>query len=216
LLPDLLAMAPPSGDGAQFDPARSASSTAIEVPAPQGADADDVGTVGMGFWYATLAPAIGNDAASAAARLWQGDATWSTGTEQRPCLTATVATASPEAQAALLNAFTQWAGSRPQEAEATASAQPGNTLSVHSCEVPGQVAPSLASLGPFYQAGFTGRLILDRLVDAGMVDTAPARACSLNGLAGLDAASFTAAANDLGTPLGAPLLAIRDQCNTAS
>jgi hypothetical protein len=123
-----------SNDGGVFDPFRGIDA-AIAAPAPAGSY-----SMGMMFWYHSLAGRIDDRQAWGAALAWAGDAT-TVKAGAAPCFESTISAFDPAGAAALKNAFDAWVAASPANAQASVTTSGEKGVLVKACD-PGVLAPN--------------------------------------------------------------------------
>ena len=183
----------PSSDAPVFDPARADAAPVVAstskaaptasvkaTPGSSAALSPSTRSLGMEFWFEALVPTIGVESARQAALLWTGDSSNPSVLDGKACISSTVTTADPAAQARLLAVMTQWATTRPQTSVATAVAAPPTGVTISMCEpvdplaVPEGKPDEMKTL---FDHADGERAVLARAEDLGLPDTAAPRAC---------------------------------------
>ena len=166
---------PPASDAQVFDPAAGAASSSST---PTGTSTGSV-VLGVEFWYDTLAPAIGPDAARTAALRWTADTSSASIVNGQACLSSTITTAGPEDQAALRAAFDAWAQTRPTSTNTTIGAGVDGvpTVAVSACSATetGQPVPtsSLDEIRAFFTQTETEHQVVRRIAAIGAATNPP-------------------------------------------
>ena len=188
----------PSDDGVIFDPARDPSIRTVMAPAtaPDGMPGR---TLGMQFWYTTLATALGPDAARGVALAWAGDSSSVTVVNDGfACLNASIVTFDEAGQVALGGALMQVAESRPASSAATVSIQPGNLVTVSMCQSaePQQTVMSSAAIGQLYTLASAEIEVANALSASGLPATSKAWGCAVIARRGGSLADYTVGTTD--------------------
>lgn len=169
----------PSSDAPMFDPSRSSTNAAVDVPRPN----SGVGprTLGMQFWYLALLPRLGATDARAAALTWAGDSAVTTMIQGRACLAATISTLDAAANSTMTSALQRWAQSLPISSSAVISNDPSTLIKVSVCE---PTEPSTQVTGPadatlLYSAPMREQDIGENLIRMGLPETQGPWSCAI-------------------------------------
>ncbi len=176
----LSVLAVPSSDGVVFDLTRDPLAPMPPVAVPAGGGLAPR-TLGMQFWYESMIPALGIDAARAAALLWAGDSTVVYSPNGFACINANIATANEVDQVQMSAALMQWAQTRPASSQAVVISQPGNITSVSMCEPAEGSADALAGLDAdrLHRARSAEAEVATALIASGLPDTRAAWNCAV-------------------------------------
>ncbi|MCX6542339.1 MAG: hypothetical protein NTX77_12160 [Actinobacteria bacterium] len=169
----------PSSDAPMFDPSRSSSNAAVDVPPPNSGEGPR--TLGMQFWYLALLPRIGATDARAAALTWAGDSAVTTTIQGRACLAATITTLDAAANSTMTSALQRWAQSLPISSSAVISNDPSTLIKVSVCE---PTEPSTQVTGPadatlLYSAPMREQDIGENLIRMGLPETQGPWSCAI-------------------------------------